>query len=229
MKKVAILQSNYLPWKGYFDLIAYVDEFIIYDDMQYTNRDWRNRNMIKTPNGLLWLSIPVGTNTKRTIREVLISEKDWRNKHCQNLKSNYQKSPFFDEVYLIISDIILDDNINSLSELNISLINAICNYLHIETKISYCWDYGLIDGKTERLVDLCQKANASVYVSGPSAKNYIDEQLFKSKNIQLEWFNYEGYQEYPQLWGDFTHSVSILDLLFNCGKYAYKYMRYVHD
>lgn len=229
MKKVAILQSNYLPWKGYFDLIAYVDEFIIYDDMQYTKNDWRNRNQIKSPTGNIWLSIPVGNDLHRTIRDVKFLENKWRVKHCKTLMSNYGKSLFFDEVYPIISDIILDESLNSLSKLNISLINVICHYLNIETKISYCWDYGLIDGKTERLVDLCQKADASVYVSGPSAKDYVDEQLFKSKNIQLEWFNYEGYQEYPQLWGDFTHSVSILDLLFNCGKDAYKYMRYVHD
>lgn len=228
MKKVAILQSNYLPWKGYFDLIAYVDEFIIYDDMQYTNRDWRNRNTIKTPNGLFWLTIPVGSNTKRAIREVLLVNNDWRYKHCKTLTANYKKSPFFNEIFDVISPIILDESIEYLSDLNIALIKAICSYLEIETKISYCWDYGLIDGKTERLVDLCQKANASIYVSGPSAKNYIDEKLFQDVNIHLEWFSYGGYKEYPQLWGDFTHTVSILDLLFNCGKNSYKYMRYIH-
>ena len=95
MKKVAILQSNYIPWKGYFDLISYVDEFIIYDDMQFTKNDWRNRNKIKTPQGLNWITIPVGSDNTRRIRDVIFVNNDWRLKHCKTLEANYRKSPFF--------------------------------------------------------------------------------------------------------------------------------------
>lgn len=228
MKKVAILQSNYIPWKGYFDLISYVDEFIIYDDMQFTKNDWRNRNKIKTPQGLHWLSIPVGSDTNRRIREVTFTDNNWREKHCKVLEANYKKSPFFEEVFSFIKPIIIDKNLNSLTQLNVSLIKSICSYLGILTPITYCWDYGLIEGKTERLVNLSQRAKADIYVSGPAAKDYIEEIFFKEQDVRLEWFDYNNYPAYPQLWGSFEHSVSILDLIFNCGKESYKYMRYVN-
>ena len=228
MKKVAILQSNYIPWKGYFDLISYVDEFIIYDDMQFTKNDWRNRNKIKTPQGLHWLSIPVGSDTNRKIREVTFTDNNWREKHCKVLEANYKKSPFFEEVFSFIKPIIIDKNLNSLTQLNVSLIKSICSYLGILTPITYCWDYGLIEGKTERLVNLSQRAKADIYVSGPAAKDYIEENFFKEQDVQLEWFDYNNYPAYSQLWGSFEHSVSILDLIFNCGKESYKYMRYVN-
>lgn len=228
MKKVAILQSNYIPWKGYFDLISYVDEFIIYDDMQFTKNDWRNRNKIKTPQGLHWLSIPVGSDTNRKIREVTFTDNSWREKHCKVLEANYKKAPFFEEVFSFIKPIIIDKNLNSLTELNVSLIKSICSYLGILTPITYCWDYGLIEGKTERLVNLSQRAKADIYVSGPAAKDYIEENFFKEQDVQLEWFDYNNYPAYSQLWGSFEHSVSILDLIFNCGKESYKYMRYVN-
>ena len=228
MKKVAILQSNYIPWKGYFDLISYVDEFIIYDDMQFTKNDWRNRNKIKTPQGLNWITIPVGSDNTRRIRDVIFVNNDWRLKHCKTLEANYRKSPFFEEIFSFIKPILMDESLNSLTELNVSLIKSICNYLGILTPITYCWDYGLIEGKTERLVDLCEKSKADVYVSGPAAKDYIDQALFDKSKIQLEWFEYPNYSEYPQLWGEFQHSVSILDLMFNCGKESYKFMRYAN-
>ena len=228
MKKVAILQSNYIPWKGYFDLISYVDEFIIYDEMQYTKNDWRNRNKIKTPQVVKWLSIRVGADNKRKIREVIFADNLWREKHCKVLELNYKKSPFFEEVFSFIKPIIMDENLKSLTELNVYLIKSICNYLNISTHITYCWDYGLIDGKTEKLVDLCLKSKADVYVSGPAAKNYINELLFAESNIHLEWFKYPEYTEYSQLWTDFDHNVSILDLIFNCGKESYRYMRYIN-
>jgi len=108
------------------------------------------------------------------------------------------------------------------------LIEVICTYLNITTKITSSSDYQLIDGKTERLVDLCVQAGATEYISGPAAKDYAEPSLFEDKAIKLSWFDYSGYNEYPQLWGDFEHGVTILDLLFNCGKDAYKYMKYVN-
>lgn len=228
MKKVAILQSNYIPWKGYFDLISYVDEFIIYDDMQFTKNDWRNRNKIKTPQGVNWITIPVGSDNNRKIRDVIFVNNDWRLKHCKALEINYKKSKFFEEVFSFIKPIIMDKNLNSLTQLNVSLIKSICSYLGILTPITYCWDYGLIEGKTERLVNLSQRAKADIYVSGPAAKDYIEEIFFKEQDVRLEWFDYNNYPAYPQLWGSFEHSVSILDLIFNCGKESYKYMRYVN-
>ena len=228
MKKVAILQSNYIPWKGYFDMIAAVDEFILYDDMQYTRRDWRNRNQIKTPQGLQWLTIPVKVKGKyfQTIRETEIDGNDWRGTHWRMLEQNYKKSPFFSEIAAIIEPL-YQREYAYLSPLNRDFIEAICQYLGIKTKISNSWDYELIDGKTERLVSLCMQAGATEYISGPAAKDYVVEELFTEQHIQLTWFDYAGYPEYPQRWGEFVHGVSILDLLFNCGKQSSNYMRYV--
>lgn len=230
MKKVAILQSNYIPWKGYFDMIAAVDEFIIYDDMQYTKRDWRNRNQIKTQQGVKWLTVPVLVKGKyhQKIRETEIDNTEWAKSHWASLYQNYKKSAYFTEVAESLEPLYLEQEYTHLSDLNRKLIEFVCRYLQIETKISNSWDYPLLDGKTERLAGLCTSAGATEYISGPSARNYIDEKIFIDAGIKLTWFDYSGYHEYPQLWGEFTHGVSILDLLFNCGKDTQRYMRYVN-
>jgi len=229
MKKVAILQSNYIPWKGYFDLIAAVDEFILYDDMQYTRRDWRNRNQIKTPHGLKWLTVPVEVKGKyyQSIKDTQISGDKWAEEHLKALTLNYSKAPFFDEILEWLIPLYTEQKPSDLSTLNLKLIVAICNYLEIRTKITSSSDYLLPDGKTERLVGLCVQAGASEYISGPSAKDYIEPILFSNANIKLSWFDYEGYSEYPQLWGPFEHGVTILDLLMNCGRSAKGSMRFV--
>lgn len=229
MKKVAILQSNYIPWKGYFDLIAAVDEFILYDDMQFTKRDWRNRNQIKTPQGVQWLTVPVNVKGKyhQTIRETVIEGHDWTQTHWKTLVLNYSRTPYFKEIATWLEPLYLNQLNTSLSELNRQFIEAICHYLNIKTKITNSWDYVLTEGKTERLANLCTQAGGTEYISGPSAKNYIDEDVFTEQGIKLSWFDYSDYTEYPQLWHDFTHGVTVLDLLFNCGKSSHQYMRYV--
>jgi hypothetical protein len=229
MKKVAILQSNYIPWKGYFDMIAAVDEFILYDDMQYTRRDWRNRNQIKTPQGVQWLTVPVQVKGKydQKIKDTLIDGSDWATAHWKTLVQNYRRAPHFLEVAQWLEPLYLSESYTNISKLNRRFIEVICHYLGIKTIISNSWDYNLLDGKTERLADLCMQAGGTEYISGPSAKDYVDESVFNNMKIQLTWFDYAGYPEYPQLWAEFTHGVTILDLLFNCGKDAPKYMRYV--
>ena len=231
MKKIAILQSNYIPWKGYFDMIAAVDEFILYDDMQYTRRDWRNRNQIKTPQGVQWLTVPVKVKGKyeQKIRETELDGADWAGAHWQAIALNYRRAPHFEEVTAIFEPLYLQHEYSYLSVLNRTFIEAVCGYLGINTKISNSWDYTLIAGKTVRLADLCGQAGGTEYISGPSAKDYIEESVFSDRGIKLAWFDYAGYPEYPQLWGEFTHGVTILDLLFNCGKDAPHYMRYVRS
>lgn len=229
MKKVAIVQSNYIPWKGYFDMIAAVDEFILYDDMQYTRRDWRNRNQIKTPQGVQWLTIPVQVKGKydQRIRDTEVDGTGWARDHWKALTQNYRRAPHFEEVASWLEPLYLEDMPTSLSALNRRFIEAVCDYLGIATRINNSWDYTLADGKSERLADLCRQAGGSVYISGPAARDYIDETVFSALGIAVEWFGYAGYPEYPQLWGEFTHGVTILDLLFQCGKDAPDYMKYV--
>lgn len=231
MKKVAILQSNYIPWKGYFDLIAAVDEFIIYDDMQYTRRDWRNRNKIKTPQGLQWLTIPVQVKGKydQRIRDTKVNGADWSGPHWKSLMQNYKRTPYFDEVSTLLAPLYHSESFIHLSILNRRFIEVVCAYLGIKTIIRNSWDYQLIDGKTERLASLCAQAGGCEYLSGPAAKNYIEGKIFSDLGINLTWFDYSGYPEYPQIWGRFEHGVTILDLLFNCGPDAPRYMRYVNS
>lgn len=229
MKKIAILQSNYIPWKGYFDLIASVDEFILYDDMQYTRRDWRNRNQIKTPQGLQWLTVPVRVKGKyhQTIRETEIDGDAWRKLHWKALQQNYRKAPHFDDVATWLEPLYLGESSTMLSEMNRAFIEKVCAYLGIRTRLSWSWDYELVDGRSERLLSLCQQAGGSEYISGPAAKDYLDEGVFEQAGVKVSWFDYQGYAPYPQLWGEFAHGVTILDLLFNCGPQARHFMRYV--
>mgnify|MGYP003363500464 FL=1 len=229
MKKVAIVQSNYIPWKGYFDMIAAVDEFILYDDMQYTRRDWRNRNQIKTPQGIQWLTVPVQVKGKyhQKIRETEIEGSEWANAHWKSLIQNYRRAAHFEEIAVWLEPLYLNEPPSHLSPLNRRFIAAICNYLSIETVISHSWDYTLVEGKTERLAALCAQAGGTEYVSGPAAKDYVDEEVFKERGIRLTWFDYAGYPKYPQLWGEFVHGVTILDLLFNCGRDSRNHMRYL--
>jgi WbqC-like protein family len=226
-KKIAILQSNYIPWKGYFDLIAAVDEFIIYDDVQFTKNDWRNRNKIKSPRGLEWLSIPVGQNISRRICDVELPTTDWRQQHWNKLHDAYRTCSYYTEVETLLGPFYQSARIGTLTELNRGLIEAICGYMGIATKISYSWDYPSGVGKTERLVDLCRQTEASEYISGPAAKAYLDESLFASNGIDVRWFDYSGYPEYTQLFGEFEHGVTVLDLLFNCGNESPSYMKHV--
>jgi chorismate mutase len=227
VKKVAILQSNYIPWKGYFDLIASVDEFIVFDEVQYTRRDWRNRNKIKTSQGIQWLTVPVQVKGKyfQKISQTMIDGLDWRDKHWKTLELNYCKSPYFDSVSEWLKPLYYG-HYTYLSELNISMIRKICNYLDFQTNISNSSDFQLLDNRSERLAHLCQQVGASKYISGPSAKDYIEEEFFLERDIEIEWIDYLGYKEYPQLWGEpFVHEVSILDLIFNCGKSSRDYLK----
>lgn len=226
-KKIAIVQSNYIPWKGYFDLINSVDEFILFDDMQYTRRDWRNRNKIKTRNGLMWLTIPVEVNGKyfQKIKETLVSDSEWNRKHWQSILHNYSKAKYFPALKDQFQDLYLASNEKLLSRINHRFLAAICQILGITTKISWSMDYRLKEGKTERLVDLCQQAGATEYISGPAAKGYMDDELFKKEAIRLRYIDYSGYPEYDQLFPPFEHAVSILDLIFNEGPHAKKCMK----
>jgi len=229
MKKVAILQSNYIPWKGYFDIIAAVDEFILFDEMQYTVNDWRNRNRIKTPNGLQWLTVPVLTKGRygQKISEAEIkSSANWAKDHWKAICLNYSRAPYFKFVSERLEPYYNTADHSHVSQLNRKLIDFACEALSITTKITDSRDYVLAEGKTERIVDLCLQAGANEYISGPAAKSYLDEQLFEQRGIKLTWFDYNDYPEYPQLWGTFEHSVSIIDLLFNCGHDARRYLKH---
>lgn len=229
MKTIVIIQSNYIPWKGYFDLIGMADEVILYDDMQYTRRDWRNRNRIRTPHGTQWLTVPVQTKGKylQKIRETEIVGSQWQEDHWRALCLNYGKAAHFAEIEQWLKPLYLEREYRFISVLNRALIEAVCAYIGIPTLITNSWNYSLIDGKSERLAKLCSQAGGTQYLSGPSARDYIDESVFANCGISVAWADYTGYPDYPQQWGnDCIHDVTILDLLMNCGKDSVKYMKF---
>jgi hypothetical protein len=230
LKKIAILQSNYIPWIGYFDMMSRVDEFVIYDDAQFTKRDWRNRNRIKTPDGVMWLTIPVEVKDKfsQTIRETKVSGKAWIRKHCRTLNNNYSRSRHFNDIYEWLVKIYNKCQYEVfLSDINLLFIREITEYLGINTKISFSSDYSLIGDRSARIMNICLQAGSNEYLSGPAAKSYLDLEAFNRVGITVRWMNYSNYQEYPQLYPPFIHEVSILDLLFNIGEDSIKYMNRV--
>ena len=227
-KRVAIVQSNYIPWKGYFDLINSVDEFVLYDDVQYTKRDWRNRNMIKTATGLQWLSVPIDVKGRylQKICEARISDATWQKKHWASIVGAYAKASGFQEGRDLLEPLYGSSKFVHLSEMNRVFLQALCRFLGIATKISVSMDYK-IDGedKTEKLVSLCKQAGATDYLSGPSAKCYMSESLFHSEGITVSYFDYSGYREYRQLHGAFEHGVSVIDLIMNEGLGANQFLK----
>ena len=226
-KKVAISQSNYIPWKGYFDLINSVDEFIFYDDMQFTKRDWRNRNLIKTKDGIKWLTIPVEVKGKfyQKINETRISDSNWGKSHWESIVHSYSRAEYFNEFKDIFEDLYLNTKTEMLSVINFNFIKHVSEILGIKTKLSWSSDFILTGGKTERLVNLCRQLGATSYYTGPAAKEYLNKDDFKKNNIELVYFDYSGYSAYRQLWGEFEHKVTVLDLIFNEGSNAFKFMK----
>lgn len=221
MNTVAILQSNYIPWKGYFDIIHDADVFIFYDDLQFTKNDWRNRNKIKTAQGSKWLSIPVGTNANRLICEVEMEDARWQRSHWDSLKQQYARSAYYKLYQALLEDVYLGRQWTNLSQLNQHLIRAISSdILKITTKFRDSREFELSGHKLDRLLDLVIQSQATCYVSGPAAKDYIDPARFDELGIELVWKDYSNYPEYSQFCPPFEHGVSILDLLFHTGPEA---------
>lgn len=226
-KRVAIVQSNYIPWRGYFDLVNSVDELVLYDDAQYTRRDWRNRNVIKSPNGVIWLTIPVQVKGKyfQKIKDTVVADDTWARVHWNAIVHNYSKAAYFSEYRDLFQDLYLGSQEKSLSQINYRFTSAICRILGIKTAVSFSMDYDLTGDKTERLINLCKQTGTTDYLTGPAAKAYLDEELFAREGISVSYIDYSGYPEYDQLYPPFEPLVSIVDLVFNQGPSATKYMK----
>jgi len=232
-KTVAIVQSNYIPWRGYFDLIGLSDEFIILDTVQFTKNDWRNRNLIKTARGTDWLTIPVVTAGRltQTIDETCIADKRWARRHMGQITAAYSTAPHFeDTAHWLFPHIANLADEPRLTVINEHLLSVVSMHLGLATRIRRSSD--IFDAAemsimepTTRLVAMCQASGAGSYLSGPAAKSYLDEGAFAAAGISVRWMSYEGYAEYPQLWGTFEPRVSIIDLMFNSGPDACRYLK----
>ena len=203
MKKLLVMQSNYIPWRGYFDAFNLVDEVVILDNVQYTKNDWRNRNKIKTPDGVEWLTIPVEQKGKfgQNIDEVHTKDLNWAKKHWRSIEVNYAKSPYFNDFGPQIQSLYEGIDSNNLSQINLKFIHRICELFNVETKITMSTDFSLSQDKNQRLVELCKKTQSNVYYSGPAAKSYLDLDMFNDAEINIKFLDYSGYKSYPQQWG----------------------------
>jgi hypothetical protein len=224
-RTVAVVQSNYLPWKGYFDLIHDVDLFVFYDDVQFTKNDWRNRNRVKTASGVRWLTVPVGAHIHRMICEVEIHGHAWQTRHWQTLSQSYSKAPCFGRYRPFFEEVYLGRTWDNLSHLNQYLVTAIArDLLGVQAEFADSRAYAPAGQGSERLLGLLTKLGTRTYVSGPSARAYLDEAAFARAGVEVRYKSYEGYPEYPQLHPPFEHRVSILDTLFHLGPEAPRYI-----
>ena len=221
MSRVAILQSNYIPWRGYFDLVAKVDEFVIYDSCQYTVNDWRNRNQLKTRQGLTWLTIPVLTKgrTGQLIDEAEFDGFGWASKHRKSIEQAMGKAPHYDTVAPILEAALgTAPPTNRLHDVNVALIGSIATALGLSTRITIDRSYGDLEGDaSERVAELAARAGATSYVTGPRGLDYPDATPFATRGIALEVVDYSTLGPYPQLFDGFESAVTVLDLLANCG------------
>lgn len=225
MKTVGIIQSNYLPWRGYFDFIKSCDVFIFLEDVQYTKRDWRNRNLIKNKEGVQWITIPVIFSRKNPTdicATPINYALPWVQEHKVAITSAYGKAPYF-SFYSKELFFILDQHFASISELNISLIKWAMEKLNIHTELGFSRIDGMKEEKSAKLLRLVQHFGGTKYLSGPAAKDYLDEDIFKAANIAVEYKKYK-YPEYTQLYSPFEGTLSIVDLLFNVGAESFRYI-----
>ena len=225
--RFAAVQSNYIPWKGYFDLINSVDAFAFLDDVQYTKRDWRNRNQIKLNGAKHWLSIPVAVRGRyeQRIDETLVSDHGWADKHWKTIAQAYRRASHFDETAQLLEPLYRQHAATErLSEINRGFAEAICAHLGIGTRLSWSTDHPSRDDRSLRLLDLTLAVGADEYVSGPAARDYLDVEAFRRAGVEVSWMDYSGYREYPQGEGPFEHGVSIVDLLCHTGRDATEYM-----
>ena len=216
--RVVILQPGYLPWLGFFDQMYKSNVFVIYDDVQYDKHGWRNRNRIKTAQGIQWLTVPVLTmgQDKPLVNEVLINNKvDWRRTHLRTIKQNYSRAPFFNKYFDIFEEI-YSKEWEYLLDIDVTFIFAIMRELGLNTEIKFSSSLGIMGKDTGRLVDICLYLGASEYLTGDAAKDYLDESLLSQNDIKLEYHHYQ-HPVYNQLYGEFIPYLSVIDLLFNHG------------
>jgi len=228
MKRIAISQSNYIPWKGYFDLIKTVDEFVLYDEVQFTKNDWRNRNRINTTTGPKWMTIPVATSAQfgQRILDARVVDQRWRKHHWHSWQSHYGSAAHFTDYRDQLAALYLSSTETQLSQINFAFIQAICRWLDIRTPIIWSQDYAHeAADPSVRLLQICQAAGATHYLSGPAARDYLRVELFHRSGIVVEWMNYNDYPSYRQLPGTFVHAVSAVDLILNEGPRAPAFLK----
>jgi WbqC-like protein len=213
---VAVHQPNYLPYLGFFQKMAAVDLFVLYDTAKFSRNGLTNRNKIKTPTGVQWLTVPVRRSRGQPIKEVEIASPVWAKKHLKSLQANYQSAPYFSSYFSDLRHVLAKDW-TQLSDLNTALIETIRQWLRIDTKIvsSSALSSPPSDDATDKIIHFTSVSGGSVYLSGPSGKNYLRPEMFAKVALRVSEF---AARPYPQLYGGFQPNLSSIDAIFNCGE-----------
>jgi len=232
-KTIVILQSNYIPWKGYFDLMAAADEFLLFDEVQFTKNDWRNRNRIVLNGKLHWLTLPVSTagSFGRPIDQINVSRADWARAHWDTLRQAYRRAPYYDAIAPALEKAYRKAApMTRLSDINEQFLRTIAEILDLETPIIRAEIVRRTTADpTDRLVEICKARGATAYLSGPAAHRYIEPEAFHKADIRLHYANYQDYPTYNQACASFEHGVSVIDLLMHCGYEARSHLKSLRD
>lgn len=223
---ISIHQSQFLPWIPYFFKVLESDNFIVMDDVQFQKNGVQNRNMIKTPQGEIWLTIPVKQMTAAKINEVCLTKSFIYEKLLKTVELNYKKSLHFEEIFGLIQDS-FDNRFESLHELNNSLLRSILSKLKTNVKLKYTSDLKTVHKKDDLVIEIIEKVGDYEYLSGSGGLGYMDLKKFKEANIKVFSYSFD-HMPYPQLWdkkSDFVKNLSIIDLLFNDLENARNYIK----
>jgi len=221
--KLAILQPSYLPWLGYFDQMARCDRFLFLDDTQYTRRDWRNRNKIRTRDGWAWLTVPVRQKhhfTQSLLETRIDNSSDWRNRHRKAVQHSYAKAPYFD-LYFPYLQSVWNREWDFLVDLCLETTLHLAKVLHIATPTQRSSEMPASGAKAEKILNLCKHMEATRYLTGDLARDYLCEEDFLRNGIQVEYHEY-GHPTYTQRFSGFVPYLSVIDLLFNYGDESLK-------
>ncbi len=215
---VVILQPSYLPWLGYFAQMHRSNTFVVYDDVQFDKESWRNRNRIKSSDGVQWLTVPVLTKgqNKPSNRDIRINNSvRWAAKHLGTIRQNYVRAANFED-YVSVFERIYAREWEFLIDLNMEFLTSLMTALGLQREIRFASSLGVRGRSVERLVSICRFLGATCFYEGAAGRAYIDERLFEEAGIRLEFQDYR-HPVYPQLHGEFVPYLSVVDLLFNCG------------
>jgi hypothetical protein len=223
---VAILQPGFLPWLGFFDQMIRSDVFVYYDDVQFDNHGWRNRNRVKGPSGPLWVTVPTlhsGRQGQRILDTEIDNSKNWGRKILATVRQNYGRAPYLAS-YLPEFERLLAQPWRYLADLDVAAADLMCRWFDIKRPVFRSSRLGIGGGKSSRLLAICNHFSATKYLSGNAAQAYLDMQLFEKAGITIEWQNY-SHPAYPQLHGNFISHLSALDMVFNTGPLSISILR----
>ncbi len=221
---ISVHQPQYLPWLGYFDKILKSDCFVFLDDVQYKHREFQNRNMIRTKQGSMWLTVPVVTKGRRgqLVNEVDIDTgAGWQERHLRSVKAWYGKAPHFDRYIGFFEKTYRERTWEKLKDLNVHFIKFLLDELGITTPLRFSSDLGGGESATSRIINICKELGADIYLSGAGGKEYLDEELFRKEKLGLKYQEFR-HPVYEQLFGggDFMPYMSAVDMLFNMGPHS---------